>query len=81
MTLQALRAEIESRPGITTEKLCWRFKVSEILMASMLEHLVRRGDIEKVVLLPACGAHCSGSCSSTDGAGTGWRRTRRQAAA
>lgn len=76
LTLQALRAEIEARPGITTQKLCWHFKVSELLMDSMLECLQGRGDIEEVTLMPTCGAHCSGGCSSTDGTGTGWRRAR-----
>ena len=58
-----VRRLVEERPGITLRDLAWHFRVSENLMAGLVSHLVDRGDLAKVPLLPTCSG-CSSGCAS-----------------
>lgn len=68
-----VRRLVEERPGITLRDLAWHFRVSENLMAGLVSHLVDRGDLAKVPLLPTCSG-CSSGCASDGRTVFGYRR-------
>lgn len=70
MTLKEILEAVRREPGLTTERLAARARVSVALMTDMLERLEARGSIERVKL-PGCPGGCSCACGASS---EGWRR-------
>lgn len=70
-----IRRLVTERPGITKRDLAWHFRVSENLMDSLLAHLIDRGDLAAVRLMPHCAGCSSGCTTAATGCQVGYRRT------
>ena len=75
VSLFDIRRLVAERPGITKRDLAWHFHISENLMDGLLTHLIDRGDLATVRLMPNCAGCSSGCASASTGCQVGYRRT------